>query len=144
MVAVDASAVGELVRSVALVTLPTLELVAALHAGRVATWVGRRAPGGRARHRRSVSAAGPPLEQIAADLHRIGGLIAALPVGAPYARRQGAILAYDDVLGAACRALGVDDELGGLPFGPDRDVARVRVEAELVRAGLVLDASRAA
>ena len=58
--------------------------------------------------------------------------------------RKGAILAYDDALGSACRALGVADELHGLPFGPRRDEARVHVEAELACAGLVLAPRHAA
>ena len=66
---------------------------------------------------RPATPAGPPLERIVADLHRIAGIIEALPPRVPLARRQGAILAYDDALGAACRALGVEDALRGLPFG---------------------------
>jgi hypothetical protein len=145
VVALDGGGVWAFVQFVALVSAPTLALAAALRAGQVARWVGRRRddvwPRGR---RRGDVPPGPPLERIVADLHRIAAQIATLPPRAPYARRQGAILAYDDVLGAACRALGVDDELRGLPFGTARDVARIRVEAELARAGLVLDEPRAA
>jgi hypothetical protein len=93
---------------------------------------------------RPVTPVGPPLERIVADLHRIAGIIDALPPRAPLARRQGAILAYDDALGAACRALGVEDALRGMPFGARRDEVRVHVEAELACAGLVLAPPRAA
>jgi hypothetical protein len=120
---------------------PTAALYAALHLGRIGRWVQR--PFRRLRHK-PATPAGPPIERIVADLHRIAGLIEALPPRAPLARRQGAILAYDDALGSACRALGVDDALRGLPFGSRRDAVRVHVEAELACAGLVLAPPRAA
>jgi hypothetical protein len=116
-------------------------LYAALHSGRLWRWLQRSL-----RHWRRTQPAptGPPIERIVADLHRIAGLVDELPPRAPLARRQGTILAYDDALGAACRAVGVDDALRGLPFGAHRDAARVRVEAELACAGVVLARPRAA
>jgi hypothetical protein len=126
---------------VLLCAAPTAALYAALHAGRVGRWVQRQF---RRVRPRPVAPVGPPLQRIVADLHRIAGIIDALPPRAPLARRQGAILAYDDALGAACRALGVDDTLRGLPFGARRDAARIHVEAELACAGLVLAPPRAA
>jgi hypothetical protein len=141
MLAWDGSTAVVLLQIVALSLAPTAALYLALHSGRLAGWIGRR---WRASRRRPVTPAGPPLERIVADLHRIAGIIEALPPRAPLARRQGAILAYDDALGSACRALGVDDGLRGLPFGRQRDVARVRVEAELACAGLELTPRRAA
>jgi hypothetical protein len=141
MVALDGSATWAVVEIAAIMLAPTVVLYAALNAARVLRWAGRRW-----RRLRPVAAApsGPPLERIVADLHRIVGVIEALPPLAPLARRQGAILAYDDALGSACRALGVDDELRGLPFGPRRDAARIRVEASLACAGLDLAPRRAA
>jgi hypothetical protein len=120
---------------------PTAALYAGLHLGRIGRCVQR--PFRRVRSR-SVAPAGPPIERIVADLHRIAGLIEALPPRAPLARRQGAILAYDDALGAACRALGIDDDLRGLPFGARRDAVRIHVEAALACAGLELAPPRAA
>ena len=130
-----------MVQWVLLCLAPTAALYAALHIGRLARCVQR--PFRRLRPRQPVPI-GPPIERIVADLHRIAGLIEALPPRAPLARRQGTILAYDDALGAACRALGVEDALRGLPFGTRRDAARIRVEAELACAGLVLAPPRAA
>ncbi len=141
MFAWDGSATWDLLQILAIVLAPTVVLYAVLHAGRVSRWIG-----GRWRRWRKVPVApsGPPLERIVADLHRIAGVIAALPPRAPLANRKGAILAYDDALGSACRALGLDDELRGLPFGPRRDAARVRVEAALACAGLDLAPRHAA
>ncbi len=121
--------------------VPTAALYAALHAGRAARW-GQRLF--RRIRPRPAMPAGPPLERIVADLHRLAGIIETLPPRVPLARRQGAILAYDDALGAACRALGIEDTLRGVPFGHGRDAARIRVEAELACAGLQLAPPRAA
>ena len=121
--------------------VPTAALYAALHAGRAVRWVQRLFRRIRPRPARPV---GPPLERIVADLHRLAGIIETLPPRVPLARRQGAILAYDDALGSACRALGIEDALRGLPFGARRDAARIGVEAELACAGLQLAPRRAA
>src|SRR5262245_13646918 len=101
----------------ALCLAPTVCLWLALHAGTIGRAVGR---GVRRLVPRDEVPVGPPLERIAADIHRIAGLIEALPPRAPRVRREATILAYDDALGAACRALGLDDALRGLPFGPQR------------------------
>jgi hypothetical protein len=140
MVAVERDVVVTFAQIAALCMAPTLCLWLALHAGTIARAVGR---GVRRVVPRQEAPTGPPLERIAADIHRIAGLIEALPPRAPRVRREAAILAYDDALGAACRALGLHDALRGLPFGPQRDAARVAVEAELSCAGFVL-ADRAA
>jgi hypothetical protein len=139
MVALDGSATWDVAEIVAITLAPTVVLYPALNAPRIARWLVRCW-----RRLRPVPAApsGPPLERIVAD--RIVGVIEALPPLAPLARRHGAILAYDDALGSACRALGVDDEVRGLPFGPRRDAARIRVEAALACAGLELAPRRAA
>src|SRR5690606_19314189 len=80
--------------------------------------------------------AGPPIEQIAADLRRIRSQIEHVPPGTPVARRRGWLEAYDDLLVSACRALGMEQEIDALPEGPRRDLERERVERSLVRAGL--------
>lgn len=80
----------------------------------------------------------PPVEQIAADLRRVHRLLMRMPEGASYARRRGAEQAYEDLLAAACRAVGIEHQLGGLPDGLDRDIERLRVEAALQQAGLVI------
>jgi hypothetical protein len=141
MVALERQVVADFVEILVLCVAPTACLWLALQSGRIGRWVARRwrrlAPP-------KAVPTGPPLERIAADIQRIARLIEALPPQAPRARREGAILAYDDALGAACTALGLEDALRGLPFGPQRDAVRVGVEAELECAGFVLAPDRAA
>lgn len=82
--------------------------------------------------------AGPPIEQIAADIRRIRTQIRQAPPGMPVARRRGWLEAYDDVLVTACQALGLEERIHALPEGPERNLERERVERLLVRAGLQL------
>jgi len=77
-----------------------------------------------------------PIEQVAADLHRLSGQLARVPAGAPQARRSGLRAAYDDVLIEAARLLEVTHTLGGLPPGPARSAERRRLEISLAAAGL--------
>ena len=84
-------------------------------------------------------AAGRPIERIARDARRLQAELLALAPGTPMARRRGLAQAYDDLLGEACRALGVPDTLSALPMHR-RDAERMRVEHELDRAGLRLGA----
>lgn len=81
--------------------------------------------------------AGPTIQRIARDARRLRAELISAP-GTPMARRLGAEKAYDDLLCDACRALGIDDTLSGLPPGTDRDAERLRVEYELGEAGLHL------
>lgn len=81
---------------------------------------------------------GPPIERIAADIRRIRTQIEHAPPGTPVARRRGWLEAYDDVLVAACHALGLEERLRAIPEGPERNLERERVERMLVRAGLRL------
>ncbi|HET8659833.1 MAG TPA: hypothetical protein VFM55_12640 [Micromonosporaceae bacterium] len=80
--------------------------------------------------------AGPPIEQIAADLRRLGrqrtGIATRSPVWFAAVQR-----AYEERLVQACRSLGVVQHLDELT-GLDREIERVRVEGELQAAGLVL------
>ena len=78
----------------------------------------------------------PPVEQIAADLRRLAAAVRDLPRGTSRARQRGLLMAYDDVLVAATRALGVPHALDTLPPGLDRDIERARVEGALEAAGL--------
>lgn len=77
-----------------------------------------------------------PLEQLAADLRRLGAAIRTLPRGSTHTRRKALQLAYDDTLVAACRALDLPETLGDLSPGVDRDLERLRVEMSLESAGL--------
>ncbi|MFV2101883.1 hypothetical protein [Micromonospora sp. LOL_024] len=81
-----------------------------------------------------------PLEQIAADLRclrrdRGGG------TGPAVVWHSGGLDAYDGRLRLACQALGIPEHLGELA-GIDRQIERVRIEAELDAAGLRLPAAR--
>ena len=54
----------------------------------------------------------------------------------PVARLRGWVRAYDDVLVAACQALGEEERIYALPEGPQRSLERERIERVLSRAGL--------
>ncbi|NJP31150.1 hypothetical protein [Micromonospora thermarum] len=82
-----------------------------------------------------------PLEQLAADLRRLGGQ--RIGASGRSAVWHGAVLqAYDERLRRACAALGIAQHLDELT-GVDREIERVRVEGVLHRAGLILPAARA-
>ena len=85
-----------------------------------------------------VAPAGRPLEQVAADLRRLGRKLSAVPAGAPMARRRGLQAAYDDVLIEAARLLEVPHTLDTVPPGRARDVERLRLQAALTGAGLAV------
>jgi hypothetical protein len=80
--------------------------------------------------------AGPPIEQIAADLRRLGrqrvGIAMRSPVWFTAVQR-----AYDERLRLACRELCIEEHLDRLD-GMDLEIERVRAEGELESAGLVL------
>jgi hypothetical protein len=82
----------------------------------------------------------PSIEQVAADLRRLGRLRLSVATTSPV--WHAAILrAYDDRLRLACRSLGVCEHLERLG-GMDLEIERVRVEGELVATGLVLTGTR--
>jgi hypothetical protein len=85
-------------------------------------------------------AIGPPLEQIAAEIHRLS--YARRTAAADTARFIAATRAYDRRLGHACRALEIDEHLNEVS-GFDREVERLRVEGLLLDAGFVLDTDSA-
>jgi hypothetical protein len=80
--------------------------------------------------------AGPPIEQIAADLRRLGrqriGVATRSPVWFAAVQR-----AYDDRLGLACLELEIPQHLPELT-GIDLEIERVRIEGELAAAGIGL------
>jgi hypothetical protein len=79
-----------------------------------------------------------PLEVVAADLRRLARQLAHVPAGAPMARRRGFQAAYDDVLVEAAQLLEVPHTLRETPDGLAREVERLRVQAALADAGLVV------
>jgi hypothetical protein len=81
---------------------------------------------------------GMPIERIAADLRRMRIQALTPPAGTPMARRRAIIAAYDDALLDACHALEVPTELDRIGDGIERESERLRTEAELARAGVVL------
>jgi hypothetical protein len=78
----------------------------------------------------------PPIEQVAADLRRLGrqrlGIATRSPVWFTAVQR-----AYDDRLRLACGQLGLEEHLSELS-GVDLDLERVRVEGVLDLAGFAL------
>lgn len=80
----------------------------------------------------------PPLETVVADLRRIRCELDSPLPGLPMAKRRGTLLAYEDRLLDACRALDVPNTLDGVEEGIDRDWERLRIEALLEEAGLVM------
>ncbi|MGW4462932.1 hypothetical protein [Micromonospora sp. NPDC004704] len=79
---------------------------------------------------------GPAIEQVAADLRRLGGQRLGRPPRSRSAHGE-LLRAYDEQLRVASRYLGVAEHLADLD-GLDREIERVRVEGELQAAGLVL------
>jgi hypothetical protein len=85
--------------------------------------------------------AGPPIEQVAADLRRLASQ--RLGVGRRSEVWFSAVeRAYDDRLRVACRELGIEEHLAELE-GIDLDIERVRVEGSLQAAGMNLRMSGA-
>ena len=131
-----------------MVLVPILGLVFYdLLAGR---WDGSRR---RWRERRSDSAAhrqavrelrrqqGVPIEQLAADLRRLRAIVGS-DAHRSAAHQMGNRLAYDKLLRQVCEMLEIEHELDGDSIGFERDIERIRVEAELERAGLILSDRR--
>ena len=88
--------------------------------------------------RRSAVPGRRPVEVVAADLRRLSGQLAVVPSGAPLVRWQALWAAYDEVLGEAAELLGVAHVLETTPIGTSRDIERLRVQAALEGAGLVV------
>ena len=83
---------------------------------------------------------GRPIEQLAADLRRLRVAVATdHPRSATHQLANR--VAYDQLLMQACQMLNVPHELGKNTAGPERDIERIRVEAELERAGIVLSSA---
>jgi hypothetical protein len=82
------------------------------------------------------TAAGPPLEQICADLHRISREITKVlndpKLPARYHRLMAASIAYDQALADACRAVGLEPPARA----PLDQYRRLQTEAELTTHGV--------
>ena len=94
-----------------------------------------------AEHRRTVRALrrirGLPLERLAADLRRLREVVRA-DAHRSAAQQMGNRLAYDQVLMQACSMLEIEHELTADTNGMERDIERLRIEAELERAGVTV------
>jgi hypothetical protein len=89
----------------------------------------------RRRSREPLEPAGPPIEQLVADLRRLGrdsSRIAESDLPRRQSRLQSVTLAYDDTLCACCTALEIPAP-GRPPFDP---VQRLEIEATLAQRGL--------
>jgi hypothetical protein len=97
---------------------------------------------GRSARRHARTAAMPlgrrPVQQVAADVRRLGRQLTAVPAGAPMVRRRALQAAYDDVLTEAAGMLGVPHALASEPPGRRREVERLRLLAALEAAGLAV------
>ena len=98
-----------------------------------------------AAHRRAVRELrhqqGVPLEQLAADLRRLRGILGT-DAHRSAAHQMGNRLAYDKLLMQVCEMLEIEHDLEADSIGFERDIERIRVEAELERAGLILSDRR--
>ena len=94
-----------------------------------------------AEHRRTLRALreihGAPLERLAADLRRLRAVVRG-DAHRSAAQQLGNRLAYDQVLMQACSMLEIEHELNESTSGIERDIERLRVEAELERAGVTV------
>ena len=84
---------------------------------------------------------GVPIEQLAADLRRLRAILGT-DAHRSAAHQMGNRLAYDKLLMQVCEMLEIEHDLEGESIGFERDIERIRVEAELERAGLILSDRR--
>jgi hypothetical protein len=84
---------------------------------------------------------GVPIEDVAATLRRLRKVIATDQQRSA-AHQFGSRLAYDKVLIQACEMLSIEHDLETGSMGLDGDIERIRIEAELERAGVVLSDRR--
>jgi hypothetical protein len=91
-------------------------------------------------HARLVAPSGPPLERLAADLRRLRRQRA--DQHRSRVQREGARLAYEDVLRDTARALGIHHQLPGSRAGRSgglvHELELLRLEQAILDAGLVL------
>ena len=88
---------------------------------------------------------GRPIEEIAADLHRLQRWIEAYsespPLPGKATKVAAAVLAYDQVLAEACQTLEIAESLART-VGIDREAERLRMEAALTHAGFMIGTAR--
>ena len=84
---------------------------------------------------------GVPLEQVAANLRRLRGVLT-VDAHRSAVHQIGNRVAYDQVLIQASEMLQIEHDLAKRSAGMERNIERLRVEAELERAGVVLSDRR--
>jgi len=146
MVEVCQVVLGAIAVSIMILVPVGVVLLYGLLAGRwdaaISNWRGSRRQ--KAERRRNLRAMrrqqGVPLEQVAANLRRLRGV---LIVDVHRSVHQiGNRVAYDQVLIQASEMLQIEHDLAKRSAGMERDIERLRVEAELERAGVVLSDRR--
>ena len=135
--------------AVSIMMLPPVGVVLlyGLLAGRwdaaISNWRGLRRE--KAERRRNLRAMrrqrGVPLEQVAANLRRLRRVLT-VDAHRPTVHQIGNRVAYDQVLIQASEMLQIEHDLARRSAGMERDIERLRVEAELERAGVVLSDRR--
>jgi hypothetical protein len=81
---------------------------------------------------------GRPIEEIAANIRRLGAGFYGGHPGRSWVKSEAFRRAYDGALAEGCQALDVCSDLLDLEPGTERDAERMRVEHLLADAGLVL------
>jgi hypothetical protein len=88
---------------------------------------------------------GPPIEQIAANLRRLQAWLDIYadpePLPGKATKLAATTIAYDRVLGDACRALEISESIAETE-GIDREAERLRLQYALADAGMVLRSPR--
>src|SRR4029450_8566320 len=84
---------------------------------------------------------GAPSEQLPAALRRLRAILGT-DAHRSAAHQMGNRLAYDKLLMQVCEMLEIEHDLESDSIGFERDIERIRVEAELERAGLILSDRR--
>src|SRR5215207_903220 len=104
----------------------------------ISNWRGsRRQKAERRRNLRAMrSQQGVPLEQVAANLRRLRGMLT-VDADRSTVHQIGNRVAYDQVLIQASEMLQIEHDLAKRSAGMQRNIERLRVEAELERAGVV-------
>jgi hypothetical protein len=109
----------------------------------ISNWRGSRRQ--KAERRRNLRAMrrqrGVPLEQVAANLRRLRGVLT-VDAHRSAVHQIGNRVAYDQVLIQASEMLQIEHDLAKRSAGMERNIERLRVEAELERAGVVLSDQR--
>ena len=147
MVDVYQVVVGAIAVSVMILVPVGLVLLYGLLAGRwdaaISNWrESRRQNAERRRNLRAMRRQqGVPLEQVAANLRRLRGMLT-VDAHRSTVHQIGNRVAYDQVLIQASEMLQIEHDLAKRSAGMQRNIERLRVEAELERAGVVLSDRR--